>query len=81
MATLFENEEIAKPKKKGNPYHNSNGKFSNRFVARAELAEKRAAIAENKLYYIMSVYKGAGSQLRKANERIIELEKMLKKQS
>lgn len=81
MATLFDNEDFQKPKKKGNPYHSKTGKFSNKFVSRAELAEKRAVIAENKLEYIMSVYRGSSSQLRKANERIIELEKKLKKQN
>lgn len=77
MATLFDIEDVQKPKKKGNPYHKSDGRFSNKYVARAELAEKRAAIAENKLNYILSVYRGVGSQLRRANERILELEKKL----
>lgn len=40
MTTLFDNEENHKPKKIGNPYHRSNGRFSNKYVARAELAEK-----------------------------------------
>ena len=78
MATLFEFDESQKQKRIGNPYHRRDGKFSNKYVARAEIAEKRAAIAENKLDYIMSIYRGLGAQLRSAKERIVELESMLK---
>jgi len=49
--TLFD-DALSKKKIIWNPYHSRVGKYTDKKTARAERAEKRADVAENRLEYI-----------------------------
>ena len=68
--TLFDGVVPTPTKATGNPNHNKNGKFTNKYVARAEHAEKRAAIAENRLAYIDSCYHAIGKQFARVSREL-----------
>lgn len=67
------------PKKKGNPNHNRRGRFTNKTIARAERAEKRAEVAEHKLEYISSCYHSLGRQFAELSRQYIALKTKLSK--
>ncbi len=77
MPDLFNQEPVAQIRKR-NPYHATNGKFTNKYVSKAEKAEKRALYAENRIEYLESLNRGVAAQLRHKDERIIELENRIK---
>jgi hypothetical protein len=68
--TLFDTDNETPQKPTGNPYHARSGKFTNKYIARAEQAEKRAAIAENQLAYINSCYSAIGRQFARVSREL-----------
>lgn len=69
---LFDVPVVAK-KSKGNSYHDRNGRFTNKYISRAERAEKRAEIAEKQLLYISSCYHSIGRQFAELSRKYNEL--------
>ena len=81
--TLFDDVLPTPTKAIGNPNHNRKGKFTNKYVARAEQAEKRAEIAENQVAYISSCYHAMGKQFARVSRELEQVKtelKQLKKQ-
>lgn len=82
--TLFDEVIPTPTKATGNPNHNKNGKFTNKYVARAEHAEKRADIAENRLAYVDSCYHAIGKQFARVSRELEQAKtelNQIKKQS
>lgn len=77
--TLFDTTEGMAKKAIGNPHHARNGKFTNKYIARAEHAEKRAAIAENQLEYINSLYTSIGRQFARVSRELEQVKTELNK--
>lgn len=73
---LFGEEDKAK-KSVGNPYHNRNGRYTDKKTAAKEKAEKRADVAENKLEYILSCYIGLGKQFSRVSRELEEVKQEL----
>jgi hypothetical protein len=81
--TLFDEVIPTPTKAAGNPNHNRKGKFTNKYIARAEHAEKRADVAENRLAYINSCYHAIGEQFARVSRELEQVKtelNQLKKQ-
>jgi transposase len=76
--TLFDTISETPQKPTGNPYHARSGKFTNKYIARAEQAEKRAAIAENRLEYVTSCYSAIGRQFARVSRELEQAKQELK---
>jgi hypothetical protein len=75
--TLFDQDNSEPKPKKFNQTRDRKGKFANKYVSRAELAEKKAVMFENQCLYYRSLLNGTSQKIRQQDERIAELEKKL----
>ena len=78
--TLFDQEQIQAITKPFEKPRDRKGQFANKNVSRAELAEKKAMMFENKCAYYQSLLNGTAQKIRQQDERILELEKRLSQQ-
>lgn len=72
MKTLFDSI-IDLPKKKGNPYKNRRGKYTDQSTARIDQAEKERDEWKKRAEYFESLYRGAGTMLRLKDNEILKL--------
>ncbi|MBN2787407.1 MAG: hypothetical protein JXQ69_03690 [Paludibacteraceae bacterium] len=61
------------PKKKGNPYKNRKGKYTDQCTARIEQTEKERDTWKERALYFESVYKGSAQMIRMKDEEILKL--------
>lgn len=75
--TLFD-DLPEKRKVSGNPYHAFNGRFSAKPTP-LQIANRKIAALENNQAYLISIAVNAGEMIRIKDEKIIELQKQIKK--